>query len=482
MSYAALPRASPRSSHDFQTRSSLDSLTDSDVEMQRRRASRLPIFEPASGIGRFRAIQHHKSRRRHSIASLSYLLELCIRPRLLFFLLKWFIALGVVIGIIVFFLWEIHIEIMWYSRNWIQKEVNTLQPLAGCFDKPSISSAYNVTAAMGPKRTEVQAGVPLRLGMDCYEFAGTIQPDPNGTPRPTEKRYFHTYWRVDLAPFEARQEWMIKSFFATQDTTSTTLILWSNGDLSHNTLLRTWVQQYPDAFELRVVDMAALARGTAMEGSHLLKSNDVKAWVDGDLIRLLLLWNYGGVWVDMDSLLTRDLTPLLEHEFVTQWDCYGVYPFHPSVYLLTGSLIDKKYQPFNGALMHFFKHSPYLCEFFHVMITSPPPRAGSTDWGSLLYFKLWRRLVANGIPPFKILPFCFSDARSCRMDNRLPDPFVKDGRTWADGLGLQGDNSPLQKTLEKVFAVHLHNQWEKVFPPNGWVERYLLRKYDSVLQ
>jgi hypothetical protein len=28
----------------------------------------------------------------------------------------------------------------------------------------------------------------------------------------------------------------------------------------------------------------------------------------------------------MDTLLTRDLTPLLEHEFVTQWDCYGTSP------------------------------------------------------------------------------------------------------------------------------------------------------------
>lgn len=131
--------------------------------------------------------------------------------------------------------------------------------------------------------------------------------------------------------------------------------------------------------------------------------------------------------------------------------------------------------------MHFLKHSPYLCEFFHLMTTSPPPRSGSTDWGSLLYLKLWRRLIAGGIPPFKILPFCFSDARSCRMDNRLPDPFLKDGRTWAGGLGLQGPDSPLQKTLKKVFSVHLHNQWERVFPPDGWVERYLLREYNKLL-
>jgi hypothetical protein len=78
---------------------------------------------------------------------------------------------------------------------------------------------------------------------------------------------------------------------------------------------------------VKVVDIPRLARGTALDGNELLERQDQKGWVDGDLIRLLVLWTYGGVWVDMDSLLTRDLHPLLEHEFVTQWDCYGKYPF-----------------------------------------------------------------------------------------------------------------------------------------------------------
>ena len=65
-----------------------------------------------------------------------------------------------------------------------------------------------------------------------------------------------------------------------------------------------------------------------MDGSDLLKVKDEKAWIDGDVVRLLVLWAYGGVWIDMDSLLTRDMTPLLEHEFVTQWDCYGTSTDH----------------------------------------------------------------------------------------------------------------------------------------------------------
>ncbi len=172
---------------------------------------------------------------------------------------------------------------------------------------------------------------------------------------------------------------------------------------TNNDILQTYLKRFPDAFAINIVDIPALAKGTELEGSNLLKSKDAKAWVDGDLIRLLLLWNFGGVWVDMDSLLTRDLAPLFEHEFVTQWDCY-----------------DKLYVPLNGALMRFRRHSPYLCEAFHIIATAPPPRAGSTDWGATLYLKLWRRLIAAGVPPFKVLPVLLQ--RRALVPARQPPP------------------------------------------------------------
>jgi len=386
-----------------------------------------------------------------------------IRPRTLITILKFVVPCIILLVLGGLLVWEPHIELAFYSRDWIQSEIEPILPLAGCFDPGRVSPRYNVSEAVyGPKRTEVHAGLPLRLGMDCYDFAGTIK---GGAPVEDERTNYHTYWRTDLAPFGPRQEWMLKSFFATQDTDATRLILWSNGDLSGNTILANWRRRYPDAFELRIVDYDALAQGTELENSELLKVKDSRAWIDGDLVRLLVLWAYGGVWVDMDSLLTRDLAPLLEHEFVTQWDCY-----------------DKIYVPFNGALMRFRQHSPYLCEAFHVMTTSPAPRKGSTDWGALLYLKLWRRLVAGSIPPFKVLPFCFSDARSCRLDNRLPDPFAPDPSNgqWTMGLGRE-EGGGLDRALGRVFSVHLHNQWEKAYPSGGWVERLLLNRYEESL-
>lgn len=133
--------------------------------------------------------------------------------------------------------------------------------------------------------------------------------------------------------------------------------------------------------------------------------------------------------------------------------------------------------------MHFLQHSPYLCEAFELMARSPPPRRGTTEWGSLLYHKLWRALVNGGIQPFKILPFCFTDGRSCRLDTRLPDPFVADGTgsnaVW--GAAGAGEDGAVDRALGNVFAVHLHNQWEKAFPASGWVDRLLLKRYDAKL-
>lgn len=221
------------------------------------------------------------------------------------------------------------------------------------------------------------------------------------------------------------------------------------------------------------------------EGSEYLELKDEKAWLDGDIIRLLVIWHEGGTWVDMDTLWTRDFHPLLEHEFVTQWDCYGTQL--SLSYFLSQSLtindVDKPYSAFNGAVMHFRKHSPYLCEALHLMRTSDAPRAASTDWGSVLYLRLWRRLAASGIPPFKILPHCFTDGRACRLDNRLPDPFEADprGGGWTGGIGRE-EGGGLDLRLGKVFAVHLHNQWAKAFPKGGWVERLLLKRYEETLE
>ena len=114
------------------------------------------------------------------------------------------------------------------------------------------------------------------------------------------------------------------------------------------------------------------------------------------------------------------------------------------------------------------------------MAHSTPPRSPSTDWGAILYLRLWRRLLSESIPPFKILPFCFSDPLVCRRDNSVPQPFKPDRRdgkwTGRRGQGLE-EGGALDRALAKIFAVHLHNGWDRTLPKGGWVDRLLLKRH-----
>lgn len=201
--------------------------------------------------------------------------------------LKFALPLVFIIGsTAVCYLYEPHgsIGLVFHQRAWIQREILPLSPLAGCFKPERISPLYNVSDAVyGRKRFEVQAGVPMRMGMDCYDLAGIVRfaegerkAEEQYIP-PEERAQFHTYWRVDLAPLGERQEYMLKSFFATQDLPRSRLILWSNGDLSLYSVVQKYLELFPGSFTLQIVDIPELAKGTAMENHRLLNLEDKKS-------------------------------------------------------------------------------------------------------------------------------------------------------------------------------------------------------------
>ena len=54
---------------------------------------------------------------------------------------------------------------------------------------------------------------------------------------------------------------------------------------------------------------------------ELVKIYESQELVDSqsDLMRLFLLYNYGGAWMDSDTLLVQSLSPLLEEEWGLNW-------------------------------------------------------------------------------------------------------------------------------------------------------------------
>ena len=168
----------------------------------------------------------------------------------------------------------------------------------------------------------------MRLGRDCFDFASTIPLNPLEGMILAEHTVYHTYWRADLRPLGKRQISLLQSILATQDRESTSVILWTNAETTAHILASPLIVPlatlYGNRFQVRSVDKAELAKGTPMEGHEYLDLADGRAWLDGDLVRLLVLWRNGGIWVDMDTILTgRDMRVLGEKEWITQWDCYG---------------------------------------------------------------------------------------------------------------------------------------------------------------
>ncbi|KAL7410799.1 hypothetical protein BDY24DRAFT_398505 [Mrakia frigida] len=385
--------------------------------------------------------------------------------------------------------WEVQFEFSVFRKQWIRKEVLDLSHpqidlAATCFAPSSLAasstpSKWNTSLSTHtPSHISLSSTISLTHQHDCFAYSSTLQPSPLV---PLVKTYYHTYWRADLLPFQERQAWTVKSFLATQSKDHSVLIIWSNGDLEAlSPIVRDLLLTYPGRFEVRRVNVGELARGTALEGRWELLlgpgglpggvgRTDKRAWIDGDLVRLLVLWNFGGIWTDMDIIFVRDLHVLMEDEWVTQWDCY-----------------DKPYQSLNGALLHFHSHSPYLCTFLTLISLSPPPKPASTTWGSRLYLKAFRRLIDQEIVPFQVLPWCFADPRNCRTDKRVPDPFLVNPGWWGGRRWKEGGEEELRRTLNwredrGVFTLHLHNQWAKDFPVGGWVRKLLLEPMDEYL-
>jgi hypothetical protein len=120
------------------------------------------------------------------------------------------------------------------------------------------------------------------------------------------------------------------------------------------------------------------------------------------------------------------------------------------------------------------------------MASSPLPQPNTFSWGSFLYSKLHRRLLASHIKPFAVLPWCFADPRNCRDDISFPDPFSPDPKYWEgrrfDGKGEVGKSGRelLEERIGQIWTIHLHNQWNKKFPDGGWMDQ-LFERYHTKL-
>jgi len=219
--------------------------------------------------------------------------------------------------------------------------------------------------------------------VNCMRLAKSIP-----SSRFCEPVIFHMFW--GKLPVAEQAALAILSFLATQDLEYSVLWIWSpiGVDASSDPLFIPFTMSKHIFF--KSFDAVIEAKGTALEGSHLLNaatsSNDPRFYLFGDLVRLLVLAKHGGVYVDMDVLLLRNLGPLLGHEFAEQW---GTSCFES-----------------NGAVLRIKSGSAFANQIVKfVSKTDPnnlPPSFAPYAWGKTAYY--------NSLGHFLRIPLCFIDS------------------------------------------------------------------------
>ncbi|KAI8885436.1 hypothetical protein K501DRAFT_331902 [Backusella circina FSU 941] len=339
---------------------------------------------------------------------------------------------------------ELNIRI--YIRSWLSPPEDILiEPLSSCFDKVSNSSVYYQGSSKF--RPDLVPGLPVWESHTCYDFASLLKPNTSDS-----YELYHTYWSSNMTGFDEKQLATLRSFSATQKNVNHTLIVWIPA-MDESALIKSsaWThlkrQQQKEEGKrrsriiYRVIDPTLLVHDTPLETFtdkwRQLVSEDRQG--KDDLLRMLVLYQFGGIWFDLNTLFVRDLSPLRGHEWMAQGNC------------ASGTLGN----PFTGALFHFNRNSPYVCEMLEgaadVFKADRKEKqrylikGGSDIFGSKLYHRIYRRITHHGIRPWSGLPWCFTDPSQCNLSNSLPSLF---------------SNSDFdEKRVNQIFAYHWREKW-----------------------
>lgn len=136
-----------------------------------------------------------------------------------------------------------------------------------------------------------------------------------------------------------------KSFLLTQNLSRVKMILWVGEDdiqiLRNNTTFmgRFLISSVKEYVSLRVWNFTLEVRGTPLALHNMGESGQIPIPTYSDIVRLLLLHNYGGFWLDTDAWLVQDILPLADNLGLQ----FGV-SFNPN-------------SGFNNHVLFFYKHS-----------------------------------------------------------------------------------------------------------------------------
>jgi hypothetical protein len=265
------------------------------------------------------------------------------------------------------------------------------------------------------------------------EYAKNMQTILSDNPTPL---LFHCFWRVPRS-FGEKQMAVLKSIVHHHRGLDFEINLWSNIDLTESIREICELQETSGQMSSRIrEDIQTHLRvkkwnyneerkDTILESSGPDSFEDELCYLEGDLFRLLILHKYGGIYIDMDVLVLRDMSPLNHLEFLYQWGTSGTTENEPTMKM-------------NGAIMRLNARSDLSLEYLELILETPPQK-DTFCWGSDMYSNIRRNRVL-------CLPGVWFDSE-WGFEATENNPFGE-----VDAVDMFGG----------AYAWHWHNRWDAI--------------------
>jgi len=155
---------------------------------------------------------------------------------------------------------------------------------------------------------------------------GTAGPASSGYRSEIHTGMFFKHWGKDMVGKDAARKLRLNvlSFLATQDAGKVKLHIWTDQEKGSAMLMNMLgpIAHHPelmDAINITVFDhkaeFAKIAPTLARESLTELYKKDSVPNLRPDLFRSIILYNYGGLWMDADTMLVQDISPLLGEDW-----------------------------------------------------------------------------------------------------------------------------------------------------------------------
>ncbi len=297
------------------------------------------------------------------------------------------------------------------------------------------------------------------------------------TTHPTLKRpgVIHTSYIINetqdhwnkTSDMERKMRLLPLSFLASQNLTRSKMYFWSNVDPSHPMVKEIFDPIFQndksDSYRKSIVlkkfelekEMKQVIEGYQPDASQPQKQHMKEKLVEtyksmteitstSDLMRMALLFNYGGVWMDTDVVLVQDLTPIMEEDWV--------------------SLLYRDFV--NQATISVSKAgSPFITAYLKKILAAPM-QFGWSAYGPSMLHRMTEEIQTSGQEAlFHILPNCFFEG-ACSPASVVEHQAATN---WGEFFALAVDEKSRlvhmayldPKAAEhSIFGFHWHNRWE----------------------